>query len=239
VDYYAFSAHKMYSPFGSGGFFARRGLLPLQEEGCQNGTGNAAGIAALAKAALILEQIGFDVIASHERELTRKGLAVLARFEKIQVYGITDPDAEDFLNRGPVIVFEKRDMPHNLLAKYLAEFGGIGTRNGCFCTHMLVSSRLMRIEAWRPWAARLILALGGNWLQPLLPGLVRISFGIENNEEDIERLQTALEAIDAVKLGPVNRWLAGVHEGTWILPKSGVEEAMQNFIHYQVGKVFP
>ncbi len=239
VDYYAFSAHKMYSPFGAGGLFIRRGSQTLAEEVCQNGFPNAAGVAALAKATVMLDAIGLDRIEAYERDLTRKALAVLRQFDDIHIYGVTDPSAAAFEDKGPVIVFEKANMPHNLLAKYLAEFGGIGTRNGCFCAHMLVSGRLMKIEAWRPQAVRIIFGLKGNWFRPLLPGLVRISFGIENDEEDIQRLHEALAIISAIKIGPVNRWLAKVHEGTWILPRSGAEEALQNFIHHQVGKVFP
>jgi selenocysteine lyase/cysteine desulfurase len=239
VDYYAFSAHKMYSPFGAGGLFIRRGSQTLVEEVCQNGFSNAAGVAALAKAAAILDAIGLDRIEAYERDLTRKALAVLQQFADIRIYGVTDPTAAAFDDKGPVIVFEKNNMPHNLLAKYLAEFGGIGTRNGCFCAHMLVSSRLMKIEAWRPQAVRIIFGLKGNWFRPLLPGLVRISFGIENDEDDIQRLHEAFEIIGTIKTGPINRWLASVHEGTWILPASGAEQAVENFIHHQVGKVFP
>lgn len=239
VDYYAFSAHKMYSPFGAGGLFLRKGPQHELNSVCKNGFPNAAGIAALARAVGLLEQIGLDRIEAYERKLTAKALAVLSDVEGLRIYGVADTSAPAFQDKGPVIVFEMKDIPHNLLAKYLADYGGIGTRNGCFCAHMLVSEHLMEIEEWRPQAAKWILKLQANWFLPILPGLVRISFGIENDEEDLERLRTALEKIQGIKLGPVNRWLARVHEGTWIKPNSGAEEAIQNFIHHQVRRVFP
>mgnify|MGYP001553170829 CR=1 FL=1 len=239
VDYYGLSAHKMYSPFGAGGLFIRKGSQYMLNEVCQNGFPNAAGVAALAKSAKILDLIGFDHIEAYERRLTFKALKIFSQYPELHVYGITDPSTEEFKDKGPAIVFNHHEIPHNLLAKYLADYGAIGTRNGCFCAHMLVSKRLMGIEEWRPQAVKVIFALKGNWFKPLLPGLVRVSFGIENDEEDLDQLKEALERIRTIKIGPVNRWLAHVHEGTWILPQTGVEEAVQNFIQYQVGKVFP
>ena len=238
VDYYAFSAHKMYSPFGSGGLFLRRQSHFLKEEICVNGFANAAGIAALGKSIGLLQQIGFDEIEAYERELTKRALDVLHRFDRVQVYGVEDTASPQFADRGSVIVFEMRGISHNLLAKYLADFGAIGTRNGCFCAHMLVIE-LMKIKAWRSKAAKIILDLKGNWFLPILPGLVRISFGIENTIEDIDNFEAALTMVNQIKLGPINRWLASVHEGTFILPKSGVERQVSDFVQQQMGKVFP
>jgi selenocysteine lyase/cysteine desulfurase len=238
VDYYAFSAHKMCSPFGSGGLFIRRGSHHLIEEVCMNGFANAAGVAALAKSTVLLALIGFERIEAYERDLTTRALTVLSEFRGIQIYGMSDPSGPEFKDKGPVIVFEMKGFPHNLLAKYLADYGGIGTRNGCFCAHMLVSGR-MGIESWRPVAAKAIIEHKGNWFLPLLPGMVRVSFGIENAADDIDRLRQALEMIEKIRLGPINRWLAKVHEGTWILPKSGAEKAIASFVDHQVGKVFP
>ena len=54
IDYLAFSAHKVYAPFGTGVLLARKGLLnftPAEMEMIQaSGEENAAGIAALGKA---------------------------------------------------------------------------------------------------------------------------------------------------------------------------------------------
>ena len=239
VDYYGLSAHKMYSPFGAGGLFIRKGSKYVMNEICQNGFPNAAGVAALAKSAALLDLIGFERIEAYERELTIKALDLLRQYPDLYIYGMKDPTSTGFKDKGPAIVFEHHEIPHNLLAKYLADYGAIGTRNGCFCAHMLVSKRLMEIEEWRPQAVKIIFALKGNWFKPLLPGLVRVSFGIENDEEDLNQLKQALDRISTIQIGPVNRWLARVHEGTWILPDSGAEEAVQSFIHHQVGKVFP
>lgn len=239
VDYYAFSAHKMYSPFGAGGLFVRKQYQYRLEQACLNGFSNAAGVAALAKSAILLRQIGFEAIEAYESDLTARALAVLGEFDDLRVYGVQERSEPEFPDKGPVIVFEMRNVPHNLLAKYLAEFGGIGTRNGCFCAHMLVSNQLMEIEDWRPRAVKIILALRGNWFLPLMPGLVRISFGIENDADDIDRLRETLEHIENIKLGPINCWLASVHEGTYIMPRSGAERAIEGFVQQQARMVFP
>ncbi len=83
IDLLAFSAHKIYGPKGVGGLYVRKGirLEPIihgggHEQGFRSGTLNTAGIAGLAKAALIAEQ---EMKADRERikylrELLEKGL---------------------------------------------------------------------------------------------------------------------------------------------------------------------
>ena len=238
VDFYSFSAHKIYAPFGSGGLIMPKGMLSAQEIAPYNTINNAAGIAAMAKAVSLLQRIGMPVIEAYERELTRRALAVLASFERMRVYGVSDPDDARIKHKAPVIAFEMRSMPHNLLAKYLADLGAIGTRNGCFCTHMLVID-LMGIAAWRSRLAKWVLDLGGDWLLPIVPGLVRVSVGIENDLQEIEQLHQTLEEIDRRNPGLINRWLASVHEGTFYLPRSGAESAIERWVQERIGMVFP
>ena len=75
IDYLAFSAHKVYAPFGTGVLLARKGLLrfgPAELEVIRSsGEENAVGIAALGKALLLLQRIGLDVIREEEQALTR------------------------------------------------------------------------------------------------------------------------------------------------------------------------
>jgi selenocysteine lyase/cysteine desulfurase len=238
VDFYTFSAHKIYAPFGSGGLLLPAGMLTAKQAAPYHTIANAAGIAALAKAVSLLQRIGMDVIEAYERELTRRALAVLASFDRLRVYGINHPDDARFIDKAPVIAFEMRGMPHNLLAKYLADLGAIGTRNGCFCTHMLVID-LMGIAAWRSRLAKWVLDLGGDWLLPILPGLVRVSFGIENDLQEIDQLRQTLLEINGRNPGLFNRWLASVHEGTFYLPRSGAENDIERFVQERIGMVFP
>ena len=152
IDSLAFSAHKLYAPFGSGALIARRELLgfpPAQLARLQaGGDENVVGIAALAKAIHLVERSGFPAIIAEEQALTALALRQLATIPGIQLYGVTDPDAPRFAHRGGVLAFALRQQPYNLTAQRLAECGGIGLRTGCFCAHILVK-QLMGIAPWR------------------------------------------------------------------------------------------
>jgi selenocysteine lyase/cysteine desulfurase len=97
IDFLAFSAHKAYAPFGSGALVARKGLLSFsqaqKDQLNASGEANAAGIAALGKALLLLDRIGMDVIERRRAALTRQALHGLANIPGIQVYGIADPSS--------------------------------------------------------------------------------------------------------------------------------------------------
>jgi selenocysteine lyase/cysteine desulfurase len=70
------------------------------------------------------------------------------------------------------------------VAKELAEQGGIGVRYGCHCAHMLVK-RLVNISPLLERFQGLVLTL---FPRVSLPGLTRVSLGIENSAEDIDTL---------------------------------------------------
>ena len=79
IDYLAFSAHKVYAPFGTGVLVARKGLLNFSpaelEQIRSSGEENVGGIAALGKALVLLQRIGLDVIQEEEQALTGAGAA--------------------------------------------------------------------------------------------------------------------------------------------------------------------
>ncbi len=135
IDYLAFSAHKVYAPFGSGVLVVRKGLLnfsPAELELIQSsGEENVGGIAALGKALVLLQRIGLDVIQEEEQALTGRALRGLAQIPGLKIYGIQDPDSPRFAQKGGVIVFGLKDIMPNRVAKELAEQGGIGVRYGC------------------------------------------------------------------------------------------------------------
>jgi len=195
IDYLAFSAHKVYAPFGSGALLVRKGLLkfsPAELALIQaSGEENVGGIAALGKALILLQRIGLDVIQAEEQALTDRALRGLAQIPGLEVYGIKNPDSPRFAHKGGVIVFGLKDMMANRVAKELAERGGIGVRYGCHCAHMLIK-HLLHIHPLLERFQGVIVTL---FSQVSLPGLTRVSLGIENNEEDIDTLLQVLGQI--------------------------------------------
>ena len=188
IDYLAFSAHKVYAPFGTGVLVVRKGLLhfsPAELELIQSsGEENVGGIAALGKALVLLQRIGLDVIQEEEQALTGRALRGLAQIPGLKIYGIKDPDSPRFAQKGGVIVFRLKGIMANRVAKELAERGGIGVRSGCHCAHLLIK-HLLNIPPLLEQFQGLILTL---FPQVALPGLTRVSLGIENSEEDVDTL---------------------------------------------------
>ena len=79
----------------------------------------------------------------------------------------------------------------NRVAKELAERGGIGVRAGCHCAHLLIK-HLLNISPLLERFQGLILTL---FHQVALPGLTRVSLGIENGAEDVDTLIEVLDKI--------------------------------------------
>ena len=154
-DFYAFSGHKMCGPTGSGGLWARRSLLesmpPYQGGGemirmverdmstwaeiphkFEAGTPNIAGAIALGSAADFLDEVGFDAIAEHERELLSYALERLDDMGGITVYGPTDLD-----ERSGVISFTMGDAhPHDIST--ILDSRGIAIRAGHHCAQLVM-----------------------------------------------------------------------------------------------------
>ncbi len=120
VDYLAFSAHKVYAPFGCGVLMARKGLLrfdPAELELIRSsGEENAGGIAALGKALVLLQRTGMDLIEEEERGLTRRTLRGLAQIPGLSVHGVKGPDSPGFAQKLGVIAFELKGMTPNRVA---------------------------------------------------------------------------------------------------------------------------
>ncbi|UCC12624.1 MAG: aminotransferase class V-fold PLP-dependent enzyme [candidate division WOR-3 bacterium] len=212
IDYLAFSAHKMYAPYGIGVLVTQKNIfevgspeyvgggtvdivslesaywkdLPEREEA---GTPDIVGVVALAKAIKVLQEIGFDAIIDHEAELTAYALKRLVGIPEVVIYG--DADAKRARDRLGVIAFNVRGMSHALVAAILSYEGGIGARNGCFCAHPYVKQLLgVDEEESREVEAQIIARDRSR-----LPGMVRISFGLYNTEEEIDHLVDVLQMI--------------------------------------------
>ncbi len=232
IDYLAFSAHKVYAPFGSGALVVRKRLLnfsPPELELIQSfGEENAGGIAALGKALLLLQRIGLDLIQEVEQALTSRALRGLTQIQDLTIYGIKNPDSPRFAKKGGVIVFSLKDLLPNRVARELAERRGIGVRYGCHCAHLLIK-RLVNIHPLLAQLQGLILTL---FPQITLPGLVRVSLGFENSAEDIDTLILVLDKIARQPRAGVENPFSST------LPQKDIEQQMDNFTRAAAQKVY-
>jgi len=195
IDYLAFSAHKVYAPFGSGVLIVRKGLLKFSVAEMEliqsSGEENAGGIAALGKSLLLLQRIGLDLIQEEEKVLTERALIGLTHIPDLTIYGIKDPNSPGFAQKGGVIVFSLKKIYSDRIAKELAERCGIGIRYGCHCSHLLVK-HLVNISPFLERFQGLILIL---FPKITLPGVARVSLGIPSNENDIDTLIQVMDKI--------------------------------------------
>jgi selenocysteine lyase/cysteine desulfurase len=195
IDYLAFSAHKVYAPFGTGALVVRKGLLHFTPEELEliqsSGEENAGGIAALGKALVLLQRIGMDLIEKEELVLTRKLLNGLAQISGLEIYGIKDPDSTRFSSKIGVIPYALKNKMATQVGKELALFGGIGVRTGCHCAHITVK-HILHVGPGLEKFQKLMVTL---FPKLSLPGVVRVSLGIENSETDVDRLIRAVSAI--------------------------------------------
>ena len=238
IDYLAFSAHKVYAPFGSGALVARKGLLKFNSAEMElirsSGEENVSGIAALGKSLVLIQRIGMDLIREKEQALTARALRGLAQIQGIRIYGIKDPESPVFVDKIGVIAFYLESMMSNKVAKELACRSAIGVRYGCHCAHIIIK-RLLNIG---PFLERF------QWLiQTLvpklrLPGLVRVSLGIENSQEDVDTLIHILDKIARQPRTRVDRLHSSTHNGTTILPQTEVQYQMNDFVRAAAQKVY-
>jgi cysteine desulfurase / selenocysteine lyase len=212
LDFVAYSAHKMYAPYGIGVLVGKReyfasgepdmvggGVVDIVEEDFvaysappareEAGSPNVPGAVGLAAAIHVLESVGMDAIEQHEHELIRYAIARMEEVPGMILYG---PTGDDELHRKVgVISFDLQNTPHAKVAAILSAEGGIGVRNGCFCAHPYVKRLLQFDEAEAQIVTQEI--LGGD--RTNLPGMVRASFGCYNNHADVDRLVDMLHRI--------------------------------------------
>ncbi len=212
IDYLVFSAHKMYAPYGVGILVGDRrpfehgdpdtvgggtvDIVNLEEaywtdlpEKEEAGTPDILGVVALAKAIDMFETIGWERIIGHEAELTAYALRRLAEIPKVILYGDRDPNGA--ADRLGVISFSVEGVPHSLVAAVLNFEYGIGVRSGCFCAHTYVKCLLKVSDEDARDMEKEILARD----RTRLPGTVRVSFGLYNSNDEVDRLMDALTNI--------------------------------------------
>ena len=211
IDFFVFSAHKMYSPYGGGAVIGPIEVLNEHQpefygggtvhivaddwvsykqapEVYEAGSPNYPGVVGLGKAIDILQSVGFDAIQEHEQKLIRRMMDGLLKLDNIIVYG----DTENISDRVGVVTFNFSDLNSYNLAFNLSRYGGIATRRGAFCAHPYVW-RLMGIPQ-EDLESYVDCADGAT------PGMIRISFGIYNTEEEVDEFLRILpEIIEVTK----------------------------------------
>lgn len=205
IDYIAFSAHKMYAPFGIGALVAPKEIFqngfseqvgggtvkfvsiedtvwsdpPEKEEA---GTPNLMGVVALSTSIKTLYGLNMKKVDEYERSLTKYALDLMKDIPGLILY-----DDMDVEKKVSIISFNMKGLEHNELATILSREGGIAVRSGCFCAQPYVQ-RLLKISNED------IKKYMENESLPR-PGLVRISLGLYNDYNEIYLLAYLLKEI--------------------------------------------
>lgn len=184
-DFYAFSGHKMFSPFGIGVVYGKESLLndlpPYQGGGSmistvtfekttyndipfrfEAGTPNIGGAIALAAAIDFIESIGLQNIEDYDKKLVEMFFTHLPAVKDLQLLG-----PEKSSNKLPVFAFNLKNLHHSDVA-FLLNQQGIAVRAGHHCTLPLIQKLK-------------------------LTGSIRASFSIYNTEDEIIALNKALD----------------------------------------------
>ncbi|MDR2511892.1 MAG: cysteine desulfurase [Bacteroidales bacterium] len=187
-DFYVFSGHKMYAPMGIGVLYGKKAMLealpPYQFGGemiesvsienttfndlpykFEAGTPNVEGILGLETAIDFTNEIGFEKIIRHEKELMDYAMEKLLALNFLDVYACQ----QGVLPSKAVISFNLKNQHPSDVGTLLNGFN-IAVRTGHHCAEPLM-----------------------NFLG--IPGTVRISFGLYNNIEDINKFIFALQKI--------------------------------------------
>lgn len=206
IDFFVFSAHKMYSPYGGGAVVGLKETLdkhiPVFYGGgmveavtdddvdyadtpdlYEAGSPNFPGVAGMLKAIDILKEIGFEYIERHEQELLRKTIDGLQEeIPGIILYG----DCDNIKDRVGILTFNLKMIENEEVADKLAGHAAIAVRHAKFCAHTYVN-RLLGLETSNQVGACVS-----------HKGMVRLSFGIYNTEDDVQILiQTIKELLKA------------------------------------------
>lgn len=183
VDFYVFSAHKVYGPTGMGVLYGKKALLdampPYQGGGemietvtfekttfnslphkFEAGTPDISGAVGLGVGLRYVEQIGQAAIAQHEAELLAYATEELLKIDGLRIIGTAK-------NKASVISF-LLEGAHPYDVGTILDKLGIAVRTGHHCTQPLMD-------------------------RYGIPGTVRASFAMYNNREDVDRLVAGVQ----------------------------------------------
>lgn len=194
IDFFTFSAHKAYAPFGGGAVVGLKEYLfemdPFLKGGgavdqvfdfsetwlesperMEAGTQNYYGVISMAAVLNAFKEITFPKIVTHENELKEYLLKSMMMMPNLIIYG----DVNSVNDRLGIIVFNVKGRTHQEVSDLLAKEIGIATRNGKFCAHPYVT-RFLGIRN-----------LPENEDEQDTCGMVRISLGLYNTKAECDR----------------------------------------------------
>lgn len=195
IDFFAFSAHKVYAPFGGGVVVGLKKVLSEMDpflrgggaidqvfdynetwldspERMEAGTQNYFGVISMVAALQQLKKISFEQIEKHESELKDYLIQNLKRMPNVILYG----DTQMTKDRLGVIGLNLVGIDHKGAANILSSDAGIATRDGKFCAHPYVT-RLLGVPNF-PY----------NEEEQDECGMVRLSLGLYNTREEADRV---------------------------------------------------
>ncbi|KYG60685.1 cysteine sulfinate desulfinase [Bdellovibrio bacteriovorus] len=181
-DFFVFSAHKVFGPFGMGVVYGKKeildGMSPYQGGGSmiakvtvekttyndvpfrfEAGTPHIEGAVGLHAAIDFVNRIGLDKIHSYEMDLLKYATEKLSAIPDVKIFGTSE-------NKGPILSFNIKGAHHSDVGQILDQ-EGVAVRAGHHCTQPLMTR------------------LG-------VPGTVRASFSVYNNRQDIDALVKAV-----------------------------------------------
>ena len=185
ADFYAFSAHKVYGPTGTGVLYGKlahlQAMPPYQGGGdmitsvsfektefaevpakFEAGTPNIAGVIGMAAGIEWLEKIGIEAAAAHEHALLTEAQEKLAAIEGLTIIGQAK-------NKAAVVSFVMADVhPHDIGT--ILDQEGVAVRAGHHCAQPVMT----RFQ---------------------IPATTRASFGVFNSSADVDALVSAVKKV--------------------------------------------
>ena len=213
IDAFVFSGHKTYAPGSPGVVICRKDILtniepeevgggmvddvfidnyiiknnfPDREEA---GTPNIPGAVALAASIEVLDTIGLEKIYKKEEELVLSTMEKMIQIEDLIIYGEKDTNK---CTRAGSISFNIRGLDHGFVAAVLNDYFNIAVRNECFCAHPYVKELILEDLLV---AATDIPEDELELKYKLIAGMVRASFGIYSQPQDVDMLISSLKEI--------------------------------------------
>jgi len=144
------------------------------------------------------------------------------------------PYSPKFAQKGGIIVFNLKGIMAPGVARELAGRGGIGVRYGCHCAHILIK-HLVGVSPLLERFQGLILNL---FPKLRLPGVVRVSLGIENSVEDIDKLILVLGKIAKKSRASAEKSSYSKETGTSILSLAEVKKQINDFADVAIRRVY-
>ncbi|MHC6180628.1 aminotransferase class V-fold PLP-dependent enzyme [Clostridium sp. JNZ X4-2] len=206
IDYLAFSAHKMYAPFGIGVLIGPKNTFcnaPPEYSGGgtikvvtddyvlwddppgknEAGTPNVLGVTALTSSIKVLNKLSMNSIDKREMDIYNYTLDKMLQLSDIIIYCDTKPGC----NKVAILPFNIKGIHHETTAKLLSDLSGISVRSGCFCAHPYVQ----RLLGLSPEEINYFKTHFNNFH----PGIVRLSFGLYNTYNEVDILIDTLKKI--------------------------------------------